>query len=278
MKSIPLLSLFATILGLPIASTAPTESIARGESISTRCINTKYDQGGWFIGECLTGQDDTTRIQSSVYLRNKIVFHKISEDVRRLDFAVAGYNDGYSQSGNCWDCWLTNTTILTCKCNYVPGYLTYLDLESRIKVYNGHLLSDVIKPNPTPPATPSKYLFPSNDSDRRWGIGGNGTCEIPNLDPSVCEKLAPSCDGGVVAIDEAPTHCYQVFQSYFGPFYFRDLQLKGSAAWRLEGWDNDKCEGEPIVKIEPEQKDTCFKAGNLIRAVTIVPGWNGDPW
>ena len=61
------------VTALTFAHAAPTISTKQAvpAPINTQCINFEYRQG-WLIAECLTSEDSTTRIQSAVYLPNKI--------------------------------------------------------------------------------------------------------------------------------------------------------------------------------------------------------------
>jgi hypothetical protein len=65
--------LASLVTALTFAHAAPTISTRQAgpAPINTQCINFEYRQE-WLIADCLTGEDATTRIQSAVYLRNKI--------------------------------------------------------------------------------------------------------------------------------------------------------------------------------------------------------------
>ena len=46
----------------------------------------------------------------------------------------------------------------------------------------------------------------------------------------------------------------------------------------MEGWDNEACEGEAVVRIGVESEGRCVKSERLVRAVRIVPAFNGDSY
>ena len=125
----------AAILSFALAIIAPSYAvptlnarIAKPGSIASQCINTEFrDQ--WFVGECLTGVDSTTRIQSAVDLKNKL-----SNDNGDLVFKseyvpISAYfgvlKRTKSCSGlfqqSCWDCILADTAILSCQCRPAWG-------------------------------------------------------------------------------------------------------------------------------------------------------------
>lgn len=68
-----LLSTFLFLLFLPFSCTTPMKETLNTSvtQISNQCTNLTV-RSGWLVGDCLTGVDATTRIQSAVWLENKI--------------------------------------------------------------------------------------------------------------------------------------------------------------------------------------------------------------
>ncbi|KAH7125288.1 hypothetical protein B0J11DRAFT_301443 [Dendryphion nanum] len=276
MKWISSLSSIAPFIILPFARSAPVFQ-AQGESISSRCINSEMRQE-WFIADCLTGEDATTRIKSAVNIRDKVVNNNGT-----LLFDSTG--GGYARS--CEKCALSNLSVLTCTCRLAwsggkwdtTPRVTSLNLESRISVYNGHLLSNTSTSNPTPPTTPSKYPIPSSFE---YGWDGNATCPDSNTD-DWCHSISSRCPASTalndfIFRDIKPVHCYVPRVYMPNHFVFSDLKVVGEGAWRLEGWDNEECKGEPVLRIGAEERGICKIGAAAVRAVTVVPEFNGDPW
>ncbi|PSN64879.1 hypothetical protein BS50DRAFT_677781 [Corynespora cassiicola Philippines] len=273
----------ATILSFALAIIAPSYAvptlnarIAEPGSIASQCINTEFrDQ--WFVGECLTGVDSTTRIQSAVDLKNKL-----SNDNGDLVFKSGGL---FQQS--CWDCILADTAILSCQCRPEWGsgktgmQTGIINLDGHISVYNGHLLSNLTS-TPEVPSSASEFPVPSRFT---YQFGGASEClgaDGPGKD--YCKEFSQTCESKPKTdtsdtnwIFSSPITCYVPYVYYPEYHYQLDsLRVAGEGEWEVWGYFNEDCSGEP-VKLDPAIQGECQAFETPIRAISARPAFNGDP-
>ncbi|KAF2876377.1 hypothetical protein BDV95DRAFT_224188 [Massariosphaeria phaeospora] len=281
MKHSSIFSYLTAVFTLPLSHAAPAP-VRRADSISSRCTNTVLRQN-WFVGDCLTGEDETTRIQSAVFLGNKVAN-------KNATLAFADDQGDFFRS--CSDCRLADTSSLSCLCK--PAYgegkwsltprSSTINLEEHISVYNGHLLSN-LKGAPKPPSQPSPWPVPSSLTYR---FGGNVTCPGGDGGPGdYCASQGYFCTSGTEREDlsvsgpwsfEAPVKCYVPFLWFQNIHYqLTDFNLAGEGGWRTFGYDNERCEGEPIEVVEPDSSYVCRRFQKPVKAFTVLPAFNGDP-
>ncbi|KAK6351392.1 hypothetical protein TWF718_004552 [Orbilia javanica] len=240
-------------------------------SISSQCINIRL-QNRWLVGDCLTGSG-TTRIESSVYLQNRIANH---EGV--LVWAING-NFGAS----CIECSLSISPLtLNCKCRptwgqHVP---TSIALDEHIAVYNGFLLSD-LGGTPTPPSVASSIRLPEDPS---WKlVYANTSCYSDNPgtcpSPTVGNGLTCSSGGTSVTTSDGVSNCFAFRWPISFPVWvtFGALQVNApSGAFRFNVYDTTDCSGGVKGTIEPNELGSCKVFNAQMLAFSAVPLWNGQ--
>ncbi|KAF1996011.1 hypothetical protein P154DRAFT_623525 [Amniculicola lignicola CBS 123094] len=252
------LSLFFSLsTAAPLTSSQPA---VVGKSIRENCINLEI-RNSWLFAECLTGEDSTTRIQSGVGIYNKF-----------------GNDDGVlKHSGPIME--VGPALVMTANSS------TTHHSKEHIKVYNGHLLSDTFA-TPNPPITPSKYPVPK---DPTFLFGGKTSCADQSTDRDFCRTNVDSCTNSTRNdrregwwTSESPYHCYVPF-IYFPDihFEFEAFKVMSEGDWNVIGYRDEACK-EKIQRVYPEDTGICKVFGDRdeqrVRAFTIVPAFNGDPW
>ncbi|KAF2179524.1 Cyanovirin-N [Zopfia rhizophila CBS 207.26] len=247
-------------------------STAHAIPISSQCTNTEIRQS-WFLGECLTGQDSTTRIKSAVYLANKV-----ANDDGDLKWKADG-----SYDSSCSECSLIEGgATLNCSCKTAWGskkgsrVAGTINLDEHISLYDGHLLSN-LSGTPTPPSSLSNYPIPSSFS---YSFGGTAHC----FEPSDSNKTT-TCPWNVPCSDtsnsgwmfDGPITCYAPVIYFPIHHQFANLKIVGDGAWEVLAYDNEVCAGEPMGVVRPEDKGVCKGFERLAKAVTVRPAFNGDP-
>ncbi|KAF2473552.1 uncharacterized protein BDR25DRAFT_340930 [Lindgomyces ingoldianus] len=271
MKHILVLTSLASLSSVYAApSTFPQSAIAG--PIGSQCINFLI-RAQWLIADCLTGTDSTTRIQSAVWLDNKIT-----------------NNDGnleWDPKGqwwlSCYECKLIDGS-LNCQCKSHAGRLinTTLSLDEHISVYNGHLLSD-INGAPKPPSTSSSYPIPV---DFEYAVNGIATCpDSKNSTQDWCKTISPSCENKRTYwhFDEpfwfgGPIHCQILSLNQPDHFQFEVLKWMGEGAWELIAYPDEACKEQPIGRILEAEAGTCRPFQPRVKAITVIPMFNGDPY
>ncbi|ORY00967.1 hypothetical protein BCR34DRAFT_575326 [Clohesyomyces aquaticus] len=256
-------------------------SIARATSvISNQCINHEY-RDEWFVADCLTGEDATTRIQSAVWLNNKV-----ANLDGELKWDVGG---GFTRS--CTSCKIINAgATFTCSCGTtwhsgknVSRWDGTLDLDEHISLYSGQLLSNY----PSAPKTPSAPLkaapYPVPKTFK-YSFGGTASC--PNA--SASEPGRDYCNwlGNCTATSfsawtyQGPIQCY-VPVIYFPDvhYIFSELKIEAEGAYEVLGYADENCEGGVVEKVGPESGGigVCKALGTPVKAVTVRPLFMGDP-
>ncbi|KAF2474918.1 uncharacterized protein BDR25DRAFT_112980 [Lindgomyces ingoldianus] len=281
-------SAFFSLLGLHIswASAAPAgsasiRSVSYLSTISSQCINTEFRQN-WFIGECLTGEDATTRVKSAVYMANK---------VENDDGELKWKNDGRFDR-SCNSCNLINggaTLNCNCRTTYqskknVSSWVGTLNLDEHISLYSGHLLSNLAGA-PTAPTTnplspnPNPYPIPSSFT---YSFGGTAHCpdtpgEAPGSDYCAWIGTCSNSSSSVWTFD-GPINCY-VPVIYFPQYHyqFESFKLLADGAWEVLGWGDEACTGEPVERVSPDERGVCKGFGTKVRAISVRPAFSGDP-
>ncbi|KAK6536793.1 hypothetical protein TWF281_001005 [Arthrobotrys megalospora] len=240
-------------------------------TISSQCINIRL-QNRWLVGDCLTGSG-TTRIESSVYLQNRISNH---EGV--LEWAVNG-----NFAASCIECSLSTSPVkLNCKCRptwgqHIPASIA---LDEHIAVYNGFLLSDLSGP-PTPPAVVSSIHLPADPS---WGlVYGNTSCYSNNPgtcpSPTVGNGLGCPSGGTSVSSSDGVSNCFAFQWPVSFPVWvtFGSLQVTApSGAFKFYVYDTVDCSGGIKGTIDPNELGTCKAFNKQMLAFKAVPLWNGQ--
>ncbi|PVI03209.1 hypothetical protein DM02DRAFT_698540 [Periconia macrospinosa] len=273
--SIQTLLLGALALAPAAINAAPTATNAIND-----CINLRIH--GWYlVGECLTGQDATTRIESSVLLHNIVT---TKNDILQWGQDSKGIK-------RCEKCTVDSDLVLTCRCSELTypafGTVSSLKLSEHINVYSGFLLQDFKGP-PKPPATVSSIKIPADNS---YQIRQGGTTCFHPTKPEVCKNSpvqdAGKCSSSHTLISGAgePLQCY----SYYNPAYlnypdsyfifeYMAVSAVTPAAWEFLYYDNLECKGEPMrVATGSELNDNCLRfSDKLVYAFTAKPLWNAD--
>ncbi|KAF3922046.1 hypothetical protein ABW20_dc0107211 [Dactylellina cionopaga] len=240
-------------------------------SLSSQCINIALrGTGTWLVADCLKSSG-TTRIQSSVYLQNRITNN---EGVLR--WAVNG-----NYAASCTECSLTPPATLSCKCKPTWGQPipASLNLEEHIAVYNGYILSD-LNGTPTPPVISSTVPFPSDTS---WNaFFGNtscystnpGTCAVPAVGSGQTCSQYPS-----VSTNDGVANCqpfrYPVSFPVWGTW--ADFKVTSpSAAFRFELFDTIDCTGGVKGTYSGAEFGTCKEYKKQLSAFRSIPLWNAQ--
>lgn len=179
-----------------------------------------------------------------------------------------------------------NTTLnLGLRSPATPKFTARTDhfIEEHIGAYNGHLLSDIFSP-PKPRDTPSTYPLPAQFL---YGFGGNATCsESPtNRSKDWCSDYSQSCTNSnrTDRRDEGwtyngPITCY-IPQVWFpDAFHFYAIKLMGEGAWELLGYPDESCKQSPVVHITSEDMGVCKTTIPMVKAISVKPMFNGDPF
>ncbi|KAK6503322.1 hypothetical protein TWF481_008345 [Arthrobotrys musiformis] len=241
-------------------------------TISSQCINIRL-QNRWLVGDCLTGSGGA-RIESSVYLQNRIANH---EGV--LEWVVNG-----NFAASCIECSLSTSSVITlnCKCKptwgqHVPASIV---LDEHIAVYNGFLLSD-LSGTPTPPAVVSSIHLPEDPS---WKfVYANTSCYSDNAgtcpSPTVGNGLTCSAGGTSVSASDGVSNCFAFRWPVSFPVWvtFGSLQVTApSGAFRFNVYDTVDCSGGVKGTVEPGELGTCKAFNTQMLAFSAVPLWNGQ--
>ncbi|KAH7122424.1 Cyanovirin-N [Dendryphion nanum] len=259
----------ASLHAIAAVHAAPT--VASG-TITTDCVNVRL-QGLWLVADCWTGQDKTTRIQSTVFLPPKITNRE-----GNLEWKVQGAYPRY-----CTECKLIEISKLNCKCRPSggPSKVSTIDLSDHIRNYNGHLRSDLAGPV-TIPSNSSTVKIPENI---RWGLSVGGTsCYSPDPeacksfpDPPVTDLTCPANDY-TYSTDGAPT-CSSKVVPIHGPIYeqFRSLRVNGNErAWDFVVYDNPDCKGPDVGRVDNSEWGKCKVFPKSMLGVNVIPLWNAD--
>ncbi|KAF2259589.1 Cyanovirin-N [Lojkania enalia] len=239
-------------------------------SISSECINVRLTNW-WLVANCLTGQDSSTRIESSVYLPNKI-----TNTEGTLEWKINGLF-----AATCNDCTILDSSKLNCQCRPTAGQRknTTLDLNEHIRNYNGHLLNDLSGP-PTIPKT-SPINMPS---DLSWALYlGGFSCYAPS-NPEICGSSSPqdlTCpsNAAVSSSTGSPSYCFQYRLPVSTPVWYKWNSMKAEApgmAYEFLLYDNLDCAGKPFRAMEPSEFGMCENLGRSALAVQVRPLWNAD--
>ncbi|KAF2730370.1 Cyanovirin-N [Polyplosphaeria fusca] len=258
---------------IALASCAVVPLVLAGP-LSTRAIGNDCTrirlQGAWLVADCLTGQDSTTRIESTVWLASKI-----GNDNAILKWGVDG---NYQRS--CTDCQLTDGAKLTCSCrpNIGQPQSTTLDLDQHIRSYSGHLLSDLSGPR-TAPRTTSSIKIPA---DVTWALapGGESTfTENPTNSPPPAQDPDLSCRYNRITSDGLPAFCDNFRVPVSTPVWEQYRSMRAEApggAWAFEYYGGLDCAGEALKVVGPGGYGVCDVLSMNVVAVTVRPLWNAD--
>ncbi|KAF3925811.1 hypothetical protein ABW20_dc0102340 [Dactylellina cionopaga] len=241
--------------------TAPPGSL----SIKTSCVNTTIQQD-WFIGWCLPAGKGSQRIQSSVYIGNKL---------QASTSGILGWGSDTPYTRYCNSCQLQNLSELSCICpaGGLPLFRTTINLEEHIANYKGHLLSDLSGPR-VAPSTSSSILFPS---DVGFGYNpGDTTCYYP--DSPNCAFLTANPKGCDIVISGRPQPLQCNVDWYDStPLSFGFMEFVAyNSAYKFKLWDNLDCSGAAYATIVPSQYSKCVKFRKRLVAWSSVPQWNAD--
>ncbi|EPS44262.1 hypothetical protein H072_1743 [Dactylellina haptotyla CBS 200.50] len=238
-------------------------------SISSQCINIRL-QNTWLIADCLTGSG-TTRIQSSVYLQNRITNH---ESV--LEWQVNG-----NFASSCTGCTIVSPATLSCSCRPTGGQAVpaSINLEDHIAVYSGFLLSN-LSGTPTPPVTASSISFPSDPS---WQVFyGNTSCYSTNTDtcPNTGVGSETTCSQyPSVSTNDGVLNCFAFRWPVSVPVWetFADFKVVApSGAYKFQLFDTLDCTGGVKGTIAPNELGTCKEFRKQMYAFSAVPLWNAQ--
>ncbi|KAF2175269.1 Cyanovirin-N [Zopfia rhizophila CBS 207.26] len=244
---------------------APTKA---GFSQECTDITLKDD---WLVANCPTGEDDTTRIQSSVYLSSKITNSE----------AYLGWKMDGAYANSCSKCQIINGATLNCMCNHSWNAKenTTLNLEEHISNYNGHLLSDLAGP-PSPPSSSSPTPMPA---DLSWALHyGNVSCYSPTSDRCKDIPFGPgkTCQASPsVTSKTTPSTCFTFRVPIAGEIWENFQSMKATSpgkGYEFVFYDDLQCTGEPISSIKPEELGVCKEFPKLGVGVKVKPLWNAD--
>ncbi|ORY17586.1 hypothetical protein BCR34DRAFT_596771 [Clohesyomyces aquaticus] len=261
-----MLFVLASIAGAALVAAAPT---AKG--FTKECTDIEL-RGRWLVANCLTGADATTRIQSTVFLHDKVTNSEAT-----LKWAV---NGAYANS--CRNCQIINGASLNCICDHSANRFnenTTLNLEEHISNYNGHLLSDLAGP-PIVPSTSSAMKIPS---DLSWALSfGNTSCYPPEED--ICKGYTigqqPCPSSPTWSSNGDPANCssfhWPVAVPVWQSFYSLKIDAPG-LGWEFQIYDNVDCKSNPILTVGPKDLAKCNPLSKAGVAWTVKPLWNADP-
>jgi hypothetical protein len=258
--------LFPTVLALLTTAVVQAAPTARS-AFSKECSDFEL-RDSWLIANCPVSPDSKEKVQSAVFLPNKITNREGS-----IGWAVDG---AFSRS--CKDCSILDG-ILKCSCQSTWDGVkrTQLNLEEHIANYDGVLLSD-LKGRPAPSKKASPAPVPSDFNYKfqqgTYSCYGKDCGNTP--DPI---SGGPGCDGGFSVSGTGPVACYAFHWPIAGDYWsaFQSARLtSASKAWEVAVYDNLDCSKKPIAVVKPEDEDKCLVFDKKAVAVSVTPLWNAD--
>ncbi|KAH7018013.1 Cyanovirin-N [Microdochium trichocladiopsis] len=236
--------------------------------ILSDCTNIDFREK-WLVADCLTGKDASTRINSAVFIGNKL-----TNNDGNLQWQA---NGGYATY--CRDCTFAGTTY-TCSCrpNFGQYKWTSINLEEHIANYNGFLLSNLTGPARTPSRASTVPVPASFSYDLRYAATNCTSPEdyyecnddLPLAQPGDC------ANGGGLSLNYA-VDCFKNRWYFPWEVYttFQSLQPGAavSGAWEFTVFGDLECSGAPLGKA-PE--GACSKFAEFGVGVRVEPLFNGD--
>lgn len=156
---------------------------------------------------------------------------------------------------------------------------TRLNLDEHIGNYNGHMQSNLTGPVDIP-STPTRFPVPRDQLYFRVFTGPQ-RCTDEKPDPKWCNPD----DLDDPDLTKCPTiEQYRLWGLSWWPegcvsshgAMFRSMNVDGAsqAGWELSMYDNDRCEGEPLGKIEAGENGDCVVLPDFVVGVAGRPRWN----